>query len=264
MKTTASLITALLLALPTGLLAFGVMDASLSLMPRTGDYTLLWWADGPPQIMGSKRSPTNGTLCFQSGGWGLAFDTKQVRALRAGEWTEPMGVEKAVQPGRTTLADLPAVDWDCAVVVAGHRFTCVGHMEPKDEFLQPVRFVESGRFFQRVVIDGLQFADSGGKPFPCGARLEISAWPDRLALRLELEPETLATNGTVELRLGDHRDSTVLTTNTSVRLEVFGDHTSPRPNLEADPALRVGFDEALGCQTLQLPEKPWSNAKGTD
>ena len=242
----------LLLPLP----AVKAADTSVALMPRVSDYTLLWWADGPPQIMGSKRSPTNGTLCFQSGVWGLAFDTKRVRALRAGEWAEPMEVEKAVQLGRTTLADLPAVEWDCAVVVAGNRFTCVGHMEPRDEFLQPVRFVESGRFFQRVVIEGLQFADSAGKKFSCGARLEISAWPDRLALRLELEPETLATNGTVELRLGDHRDSALLTTNTSVRLEVFGDKNPPRPNLETDTALKVGFDEALGCQTLQLPEKP--------
>jgi len=238
-------------------------DAPAALMPRVSDYTLLWWADGPPQIMGSKRSPTNETLCFQSGGWGLAFDTRQVRALRAGEWAEPMAVKKAVQPGRTALADLPAVVWDCAVVVAGHRFTCVGHMEPKDEFFQPVRFVESGHFFQRVVIEGLQFADSVGHAFPCGGSLEISAWPDRLSLRLELKPEALPAGGTVELRLGDHRDSSVLTTNTSVRIEVFGDHTSSRPNLEADPALKVGFDEALGCQALQLPEKPWSNAKGT-
>ncbi|MEI8292285.1 MAG: hypothetical protein WCH99_22670, partial [Verrucomicrobiota bacterium] len=249
----------LLLPLP----AVKAADTRVALMQQAQDYTLLWWAYGPPQIMGSKRSPTNGTLCFQSGVWGLAFDTKRVRALRAGEWAEPMEIEKAVQLGRTTLADLPAVEWDCAVVVAGNRFTCVGHMEPRDEFLQPVRFVESGRFFQRVVIEGLQFADSAGKKFSCGARLEISAWPDRLALRLELEPETLATNGTVELRLGDHRDSALLTTNTSVRLEVFGDKNPPRPNLETDTALKVGFDEALGCQTLQLPEKPWSNAKGT-
>jgi len=249
----------LLLALPACCHAAIAADAPVALMPRLEDYTLFWWADGPPQSMGSKLPPATETLCFQSGLWGLAFDTKQVRALRAGEWREPIGVEKAVQPGRTTLAGLPVVDWDCAVVVAGHRFTCVGHMEPKNEFFQPVQFVESGRFFQRVVIEGLQFADSRGKEFPGGARLEISAWPDRLALRLELEPKALATNGTAELRLGDYRASAVLTANTSVHLEVFGNPKSPRPNLNADPALKVGYDEDLGCQTIQLPEKSDSN-----
>ena len=253
----------LLLALMFGWRAPAATDVSAAMMPRAEDYTLLWWADGPPQIMGSKRSSGNGTLCFQSGGWGLAFDTKQVRALRAGEWPKPMGVEKAAQPGRSALVELPNVVWDCAVVVAGRRFPCVGHMETSDEFFQPVRFVESGHFFQRVVIEGLQFADSNGKKFPGGARLEISAWPDRLALRLELEPNALQSGGTAELRFGHHHASAVLTAKTSVRMEVFGDHASPRPNLAADPALEVGFDEALGCQTLQLPEKPWSNAKGT-
>lgn len=59
------------------------------MMPRVGDYTLLWWAEGPPHILGSKLPPATSTLCFQSGSWGLAFDTKQVHALRAGEWTAP-------------------------------------------------------------------------------------------------------------------------------------------------------------------------------
>ncbi|MEI6078361.1 MAG: hypothetical protein WCS94_22470, partial [Verrucomicrobiota bacterium] len=61
----------LLLALPSCWHTAAATDAPVAMMPRVSDYTLLWWADGPPQIMGSKRSPTNGTLCFQSGGWGL-------------------------------------------------------------------------------------------------------------------------------------------------------------------------------------------------
>jgi hypothetical protein len=172
-------------------------------------------------------------------------------------------LEKALQPGRAALAELPTVEWDCAVVAAGRRFTCVGHLEAKDEFFQPVRFVESGRFFQRVVIEGLKFADSSGKEFSCGARLEISAWPDRLALRLELEPEDLPAGSTVELRLGDRRASSALAAKTSLLLEAFGPSISARPILEADPALKVGLDESLGCQTLQLPEEPWSNKRGT-
>lgn len=196
----------------------------LALMPRAEDYTSLWWADGPPHYFKSTTPPVSETLCFQSGRWKLAFDTKRVRPLQA--------------------------DWDCAVVVGGRRFTCVGRMETKDEFLQPVRFVESGRFFQRVVIEGLKFADESGAELAGQVRLEISAWPDRLAFRLES-----AADGTLELRMGKRRASG----KNSVTFEVFGGDGAPRVESE----LKVAFDEALGCHTLALPEKPWSNSKGT-
>ena len=174
-----------------------------------------------------------------------------------------MAMEKAVQPGRTALTELPPVVWECAVIADGRSFACVGHIETKDEFLQPVRFVESGRFFQRVVIEGLKFADSRGKEFACSARLEISAWPDRLALRIELEPKELPSHGSVELCLGKHRASAKLVAKTSVQLEAFDDRAASRPKVAADPAIKVDFDEALGCHTLALPEKRWSNSKGT-
>lgn len=238
-------------------------ESLLPFMPRMEDFTLLWWADGPPRFLGSTTPPATETLCFRSGVWGLALDTRQMRVLRAGELPMPMALENAVRPGRAALAEWPRADWDCAVVVEGRRFTCVGRVETKDEFFHPVRFVESGRFFQRVVIEGLKFADNAGKEFACGARLEISAWPDRLAFRLELEPQATPANGSAELRLGNRRASARLAAKTSVGLDAFGDRSAAHPLVEADPALKVAFDEALGCHTLALPEQPWSNAKGT-
>ena len=175
-----------------------------------------------------------------------------------------MGLAKATQPGRAALAELPGVDWDCAVVADGSRHTCVGCMETKDEIFQPVRFVESGRFFHRVVIEGLRFADAGGKTFPCDSRLEISAWPDRLAFRLELDTKVLPAAGTVELHLGDRRASATLAAKTSVRLEAFGLERCPVPKRGSRPCASRSLSTkrwaATGCQ---LPEEPWSNAKGT-
>ena len=262
MKRIIYLLIALLLALPAATRAAEALDARAALMPHAEDFTLLWWADGPPHFLTSKTPPATETLCLQSGTWGLALDAQKVRVLRAGRWAAPMSCEQAVQPGRAALADLPAVAWDCAVVSGGRRFSCAGHLETKEEFFQPVRFVESGRFFQRVVVEGLKFVADGGKEFACAARLEISAWPDRLALRVELEPKDFPAGSTVEMKLGERSASAPLTTQTSVLLEVFGDSTA-RPQLEADAALKAGFDETLGCQTLALPEKSWSNAKGT-
>lgn len=239
------------LLLPVAILrAAEEMNTPDALVPRAEDYTLLWWADGPPRVFKSESSPVSETLCFQSGLWGLAFDTKRVRVLRAGKWPKPMTLEKAVQPGRAALAELPSVEWDCAVVVNGRRFTCVGHMEPRDEFLQTVRFVESGRVFQRVVIEGLKFSDGGGKEWDGIARLEISAWPDRLSFRMESVSDV-----TLELRMDDQRVSG----KNNVRLERFSESFPAQVESE----LKVGFDEGLGCHTLALPESPWSNANGT-
>jgi hypothetical protein len=232
-------------------------------MPRLEDYTLLWWAEGPPRFLGSGTPPAAETLCIQSGSWGVAFDTRHVRALRAGRLPATMAIAAATQPGRSALADLPAATWDCAVVVAGHRFSCIGRQEPKDEFLQPVRFIESGRFLQRVVIEGLIFADAQGVRLAGNARLQISAWPDRLAFCLEVEPQELTAEGTVDLRLNDRRATARLTAKAAVQLETFADAAAPRPQVEADPALKVECDETLACHRIALPEKPWSNAKGT-
>ena len=183
--------------------------------------------------------------------------------LRVGRFPKSITIEEAMQPNRALLAELPPSTWDCAVTVAGRRFACTGPKDVKDEFLQPVRFVESGRFFQRVVIEGLKFTNAGGSEFPCFARLEISAWPDRLAVRLEMEPKEEVAEGTVELRQGERRATAKLTAKTSVRLDLLGDAPATPPTAIADPALKVAFDEALGCHTLALPEKSWSNAKGT-
>jgi hypothetical protein len=264
MKRVWLLITSCLLLAPLGAPpAAKAQPPPDALMPRSEDYTLLWWADGPPYFLGSVAPPPSSTLCFQSGSWGLAFDAKRVAVLRAGALPAPMSIEEAMQPSRAALPDLPQVEWECLVDADGRRFTCVGHMETKDEFRQPVRFVESGRFFERVVIEGLKFTDESGRDFPCGARLEICAWPDRLALGMELEPKAVPANGVATLRLGNRRASAKLAASTSVRLEALGELARPRPTVEADPALHIGFDPALGCHTLALPEIAWSNAKGT-
>jgi hypothetical protein len=141
-------------------------------------------------------------------------------------------------------------EWECAVIAEGRRFACTGHLQPKDEFLQPVRFVESGRFFQRVVIEGLTFADAEGKAFSGAARLEISVWPDRLTFHLESESDAM-----LELLQGAKKVSG----SRSLALEMFAG--GAKAVVESE--LPVTHDETLGCHRLELPEKPWSNAGGT-
>ena len=56
-KITILALIAQLLALPAVVRAADAVDARVALMPRIEDYTLLWWADGPPHFLGSKVPP---------------------------------------------------------------------------------------------------------------------------------------------------------------------------------------------------------------
>ena len=193
-------------------------------MPRVEDRTALSWAEGPPKMFGDAARPKEEVLSFEFGKQTMRFDTRHVRPVEG--------------------------EWECAVIVEGRRFVCNGHTQPDDEWQQPVRFVESGRFFQRVVIEGLTFADAEGKAFDGTARLEISVWPDRLAFRLESESEAV-----MELRHGEKKSSG----SRSVLLEALAG--AAKAVVESE--LVVTLDEILGCHRLALPEKPWSNAGGT-
>ncbi|MCU0797525.1 MAG: hypothetical protein MUF31_16520 [Akkermansiaceae bacterium] len=216
-----------LLFLPLYLLtsfAFAAEMSAVDGMPRVEDQTGLWWVDGPPTMLGRAKRKKEEVLGFQFGKETMFFDTQRVR---------PMGCE-----------------WECAMIAEGRRYVCKGRMQPDDEWQQPVRFVESGRFFQRVVIEGLTFADAEGKAFGGTARLEISVWPDRLAFRLESESEAV-----MELRHGGKAASG----KHSVLLEVIAGASKAAVESE----LPVTRDEALGCHRLALPEEAWSNAGGT-
>jgi hypothetical protein len=220
MKSAPILLTALLLA------SLGSSSAAeTDWMPTAADGTQLWWVEGSPKMFNSTLRPKEETLCFRFGERKLVFDTRRVRPVD--------GV------------------WECAVVAEGRRFLCSGRADTKDEFFQPVRFVECGRFFNRVTIEDLKFTDAEGREFGGKARLEITTWPDRLALRLESDA-----GATLELRHGEKK----ATGTKSVLLEV-ANHAAAAVAVESE--LAVTFDEALGCHRLALPEKPWSNASGT-
>jgi len=223
MKRTLTLLTALLLLAPSALHAAEGVNAA-DWMPRAEDGTQLWWVDGPPKILNSSLRPKNETLCFQFGGKKLIFDTQRVRPVEGA--------------------------WACAVVKEGRRFDCTGRIVAEDDFFQTVRFVESGRFFQRVIIEGLKFADAEGREFDGKARLEITAWPDRLAFRLEGDGEAM-----LVLQQGEQKVEGAK----SVLLEVVNRDSTAVVESE----LPVTFDAALGCHRLALPEKAWSNAQGT-
>jgi hypothetical protein len=79
-------------------------------------------------MFGDATRPKEEVLSFEFGKQTMRFDTRRVRLVEGA--------------------------WECAAIVDGRRFVCTVHAQPDDEWQQPVRFVESGRFFQRVMIEG--------------------------------------------------------------------------------------------------------------
>ena len=260
---------------PFPLLVLGVLclclmrGAAVEALRETG-FTAMWWVNGPAGDQWTKGAPQDPLLCLRSGELGVMIDTRRLRLVHAGRFGVPQARDAALAAGSGPVLELPGVDLELGVRIAGTNHFCTGRgPEPKDEFFQPVRFVETGRFFQRVVIGGLQFRSAGGTGAGFEGSLEITLWPDRLGLRLELPEGAVpglesAPEGELFVAAAGKRVSAPLAQRRSPVLDLFGaEPGGPVVGIEADPALVVEQDVALGCHTIHLPEKAWSNTKGT-
>src|SRR5206468_5934175 len=141
-------------------------------------------------------------LCLQSGAIGLAIDTKTLQLLHAGRFPKLKNEARALSEGNASVFPLPPVSLALSVQHGNRMFICKGRgTMAKDEFYFPVRFVESGRFLQRVAIVGLEFADSAGQRLGATGRLEIALWPDRAVLSFAVE-KGMAEEGVLEIEAG--------------------------------------------------------------
>jgi len=143
-----------------------------------------------PAVLLRMRGPSNDQiLCFASGQIGLAMDTKSLRLLHAGRFASAFRGLPTLRASRDALAKLPELPLKLGIRAGNKWYRCVGRGEvPEDPFFFPVRFVETGRFFQHVVIEGLDFVDEAGQRLETQAKLEVAFWPDRLSLTLGILP----------------------------------------------------------------------------
>ena len=244
-----------------------LLDATLTAaepLPESG-FTAMWWVEGPPHYLTMKGPSPSPLLCLRSGEIGLLLDTKTLQLLHAGRFSTLQSKEVALAIGTEPVRALPAQKMRLTMTHHGKTFTCTGRgPEPPDEFFQPVRFVESGRFFQRVVIEGLEFASADGTRLDAKGSLEIALWPDRLSLSLEVTGQDIAGDGEILIAVSGQQVSVSLAKSRQATLTLFGRlPETPQVVIEADPALITSFDPSLGCHIVRLAEKPWSNAKGS-
>lgn len=152
------------------------------IMPRTQDYTHMWWAEGFPS-----HSPDAPWLrCIQTGQYAIALDTEALRVPHYGPVPVGLDYSAAAAGDNGVVRGLPPADLGLSIVADGktYRATRGG---PWTQFTGP-RLIEAGRFMQRADVTDLVFTAGDGARLNVEARFETVAWPDRLALILAARP----------------------------------------------------------------------------
>jgi hypothetical protein len=236
------------------------------------DFGFLWWAHG---FRG--RSPDGRRLlCVRTGRYGLALDVERLDLRHFG----PIGGRAsydacATEPNEVVLR-LPPAALTCEAVVGGTAYRCVAAArDTRDYLAYPVRIVEQGRVCQRFDVQQLEFADGAGNRLDADGRLEVVAWPDRVAFLLEVTARKDLADGRVKVGLPgssgprpeEHGAWRSGTTRRSVVVHRFGSETDDAPiarvtaaAMDTGRALPVAYDADRGWARVELPAGSWSEA----
>ena len=163
-------------------------------LPAT-EYGFLYWTHG-----WRGRSPADERLlCVQTGHYLAEFDVETVRLVRLGGIAEPAPYGRAVSEPTTVIETFTDVLLQLEVSLNGQRYHSVGTDRTSLKGLEsPSRIIEAGRYLQRFDIQHLLFENEAGERLSGTGRLEVTAWPDRLYLLLEV-------SGTGESEAGEIR-----------------------------------------------------------
>ena len=151
-------------------------------MPRTEDYTQIWWAEGFP----GHTPAAPWVRCIQTGRYALTLDTETLRIGHLGPVPAGLGYTACAQADNRAWQSLPAADLALTITANGRTYRCTAGGKWTN-FSGP-RLIESGRFLQRADVTDLTFTAEDGARLNAEARFETVAWPDRLALILAARP----------------------------------------------------------------------------
>lgn len=262
----------------------GPAVAMTACMPDAADYTLLWWANG---WIPRKEPVSPQILCVQTGRYGLAVDVTAVQVIHFGAIANPRPYSQAVSEDNQTVLALPPASLELTVLSGGREYKCYrGAVGQKDNANFPVRLIDGGRFVQRFDILQLEFEDKEHNRLKAEGRLEVTAWPDRLGLSVELTPREDLPQASLQivLRQGkavlaarawqtpDGKFAVGKTQTVGVSagfgparqrdaanepLAVEAENLSADKNKPRQP-LKVDYDDISGCYRVMLPRDHWS------
>jgi hypothetical protein len=225
-------------------------------VPQERDFTSLWWQDGPPYYYGMSGPSVDQVLCFASGQIGLAMDTKSLRLLHAGRFPSAFRGMPTLRASQGALARLPGLPLKLGIRDAGTWYRCVGRGEPsKGPLFFPVSFIETGRFFQHVVIGDLDFVDETGRRLETQARLEIAFWPDGLSLTLVVSPIERIRGAELLIVVGGKYHARPLSESGRMSVNLF-ETDDPPAQVETPDGAPPVWNTLLGCWHVRLAPKP--------
>jgi len=154
------------------------------------DYAFMWWAYG-------LRNPSR-VFHIQTNHYGLSFDFDDFELKTFGPILNAACEEEVLLQDNAIVESLDRAGLRCVVEHDGYRYQATKAGPDWTDCM----LVESGKFFQRCWLEGVSFSGSGrGRTLSAHSSLEISAWPDRIALALYVRPDTTIRKGALEINL---------------------------------------------------------------
>lgn len=284
--TSGRLALVLLTALSPGAAPGAPVDVAAPVaVPTVGEHTLLSWREGPPYFTTARYSSDRRFLRLETGHFAAELDTEAAALTGFAHFPVPRA-EAAATRAALAAAPLPPSQLHLSITVGGTVYTCTGrraiafdaHGLPALPLEFPVRIIESGRYFQKILLHDLEFRDPAGRRPALAARLEISAWPDRLALTLVVRPGELLPRARAFLRLttSGGRDASIAETaaiweasvDHRVSLTLNADGSALAPGAPAGQAVRVAPTDPEAratvhwnpeelCHQVGLEAVPW-------
>ena len=157
-----------------------------ALMSNASDYTYMWWTHG----LRDERK----TFSTQTNRFATQFDVPRLQLTHLRPIEDPPAMSEALAQQNAEVFGKPNASLRFTLEGNGKKFDATG-ASPRFERCQ---LIESGRFFQRRLIQGIRWRKGTPK---IEAECEIAAWPDRLTLLLRVTPSTQLEDGALQIAL---------------------------------------------------------------
>lgn len=249
------------------------MSLGLCALAHAEAYTYAWWADG----FRGKDAEGRRLLNVETSTYGAVLDVNGPSLLRLGKIEHPVPYAQAATHGGEALKPLPPSGLRLSVRVGERVYRCVAAaMDTKDEAAYPVRLIEGGRWLHRYDISGLEFRNDAGATLSVEARLQITAWPDRLTLALLVGPDAALAGAQARIAIdtptGEGWSEVALGAESAVATVAWppagGASKAPaisvRDPLDSDKELPVRYDAALDAHVVSVPARQWEMAAELD
>jgi len=252
-------------------------------MPDHKDYTFMWWAYG----FNPDSAADDQIVCFQTGRYGMAINPKKAEILNLGLIPDAKPASEAALMDNDVVFSLPKAALKLVVQAGDKKYVCTGSSPKKEEVYIGsknafYRIINSGRFVQRADIIGLVFEDENKNQLDAQCRLEITAWPGKLFMFLEVIPnndladaqldieldqnvmkavKTASANGTTAFAAGQsYTASLVLSAdekNGSLVSAGFAPDAITVTNMKDNQPITGSLDASRGWFYIPLPETNW-------